>query len=167
MPSATLGIGAMLVCYAYGAALFEPIVGLAAALMLGTSLQFLQAATNARVDMTLTFFLEVAFFEFLLMAEGLTSRWLLLYLALAGAVLSKGPMGIVLPAAVAIIWAAIERRRLIGRLHLVRGLMVVALVAGGWYVAAIAIGGSAFVLRQLINENVFAFFYSSSYKRRP
>ncbi len=162
MPSATLGIGAMIVCYAYGAALFEPIVGLGGALMLGTSLQFLQAATNARVDMTLTFFLEVAFFEFLLMAEGLTSRWPLLYLALAGAVLSKGPMGIVLPAAVFIIWATIERRPLIGRLHLVRGLIVVGLVAGGWYALAIAIGGSAFVLRQLINENVFAFIYNSS-----
>ena len=98
LPSATLGIGGMLVCYAYGAALFEPIVGLPAALMLGTSIQYLQAATNARVDMTFTFFLEVAFFEFLLMAEGLTSRWLLLYLAVAGAVLSKGPVGVVLPA---------------------------------------------------------------------
>ncbi len=162
MPSATLGIGAMLVCYAYGGALFEPIVGLAAALMLGTSLQVLQAATNARVDMTLTFFLEVAFFEFLLMAEGLTSRSLLLYVALAGAVLSKGPMGIVLPSAIAVIWATLEHRRLISRLHLVRGLMVVAVLAGGWYVAAIAIGGGAFVLRQLVNENLFAFFYSSS-----
>jgi 4-amino-4-deoxy-L-arabinose transferase-like glycosyltransferase len=162
LPSATLGIGGMLVCYAYGAALFEPIVGLMAALMLGTSLQYLQAATNARVDMTFTFFLEVAFFEFLLMAEGLTSRWLLLYLAAAGAVLSKGPAGLVLPAGVAIIWSAVERRWPSRGLHLAPGLMVVVLVAGGWYAAAIAIGGSSFFLRQLINENLFAFFHSST-----
>ena len=162
LPSATLGIGGVLVCYAYGAALFEPIVGLAAALMLGTSIQYLQAATNARVDMTFTFFLEVAFFEFILIAEGLTSRWLLLYLAVAGAVLSKGPVGVVLPAGVTIIWSVVERRRLSGRLHLASGLMVVALVAGGWYVAAIAIGGSSFVLKQLVNENFFAFFRSST-----
>ena len=63
-----------------------------------------------------------------------------------------------LPAGVTIIWSVVERRRLSGRLHLASGLMVVALVAGGWYVAAIAIGGSSFVLKQLVNENFFAFF---------
>jgi 4-amino-4-deoxy-L-arabinose transferase-like glycosyltransferase len=162
LPSATLGIGGMLVCYAYGAALFEPIVGLLAALMLGTSLQYLQAATIARVDMTFTFFLEVALFEFLFMAEGLTSRWLLFYLAVAGAVLSKGPAGFVVPASVAIVWSVVERRQPTARLRVAPGLVVVALLAGGWYAAAIAIGGTRFVLRQLVDENLFAVIHNST-----
>jgi hypothetical protein len=96
------------------------------------------------------------------MAEGLTSRWLLFYLAVAGAVLSKGPAGALLPASLAIIWSAVVGRRPSPKMRLVPGLMVVVLLAGGWYAAAIAIGGSRFVLRQLVNENFFAFFHSST-----
>ncbi len=60
--------------------------------------------------MTLTFFMEVAFFEFILMAEGLTRRRMLLYVAIALAVLTKGPIGLILPGLVALIWIAAERR---------------------------------------------------------
>jgi 4-amino-4-deoxy-L-arabinose transferase-like glycosyltransferase len=163
LPSALLGIGTMLLCYGYGAALFDPAVGLLAALMLGTSLQFIQGATNARVDMTLTFFLVLALFEFLLMAEGRTRRWPLLYVAIAGAILSKGPVGLVLPAAVAIAWSATQGRRLLWRqYHLLGGALIVIVLAGSWYVAAAIVGGRAFVMRQLVSENLFAFFYSAS-----
>ncbi|HLH75949.1 MAG TPA: glycosyltransferase family 39 protein [Candidatus Binataceae bacterium] len=163
LPSALLGIGTMLLCYGYGAALFDPAVGLLAALMLGTSLQFIQGATNARVDMTLTFFLVLAMFEFLLMAEGRTRRWWLLYLAIAGAILSKGPVGLVLPLAVAIAWSALESRRFTWRrYHLWGGAIIVIALAGSWYLAAAIVGGRAFVMRQLVAENLFAFFYSPS-----
>jgi len=57
--------------------------------------------------MTLAFFMEVAFFEFILLAEGLIRRWIPLYVAIAFAVLTKGPVGLVLPGAVALIWIAI------------------------------------------------------------
>ena len=52
--------------------LFDDRVGFLTALILGTTVQYLQAGSGARVDMTLTFFLEIAFFEFILIAEGLT-----------------------------------------------------------------------------------------------
>ena len=53
--------------------------------------------------MTLTFFMEVAFFEFILHGRGLTRRRMLLYLAIALAVLTKGPVGLIFPGAVALI----------------------------------------------------------------
>lgn len=163
LPSALLGVGTMLLCYGYGTALFEPALGLLAALMLGGSLQFIQGATNARVDMTLTFFLVLALFEFLLMAEGRTRRWWLLYVATAGAILSKGPVGLVLPLAVAIAWSAMEGRHPNWRQYQVmRGAILVMAIAGSWYLAAAIIGGRAFVMRQVVAENLFAFFYSPS-----
>jgi len=162
LPSATLALLGIIVCYLYVRRLFDDRSALLSALMLATTLQYLQAGSGARVDMTLTFFMQVAFFEFLMIAEGLTTRRYLLYLAMAAAVLSKGPVGVVLPGAVAFIWIVIERRfELIGRLKLVQGAAIVCVVAGGWYVAAILVGGASFFVKQILKENIFTFLHSS------
>ena len=129
-----------------------------AALILATSVQYLQAASGARVDMTLSFFMEVAFFEFFLIGEGLTRRRNLLYVSIAMAVLAKGPVGLVLPGAVALAWIAMQWRwNLIRDLKLARGVVIVAILAGWWYVAAAIIGGMAFIQKQLIAENFVRF----------
>ena len=43
------------------------------------------------------------------------------------------------------------------RLDLVKGVLVVAILAGGWYVAATIIGGRAFFDKQVLSENVFTY----------
>ncbi len=154
LPSAILAIAGMLVCYFYGRKLFDEAAALLAAVFLGTTFQYLQAGTGARVDMTLTFFLEVAFFEFISIAEGLTERRLLLYAAIALAILAKGPVGLALPVIVAVVWMVLYRRwSLIGELDLFRGAAIVAVLGGGWYVAAAYIGGMEFVRKQIFAEN--------------
>lgn len=156
MPSGLFAIGGMLAAYRYVRRLFDDRTGFLAALILGTSVQYLQAGSGARVDMTLTFFLEVAFFEFILIAEGLTARRMTLYFAIAMATLSKGPVGIVLPALVALVWMTVEGRwKVLRELQLVRGAALVILLAGGWYVAAALEGGMPFVHKQLLAENLF------------
>lgn len=156
LPSALCAIAGMVACFYYVRKLFDAQSGLIAALMLGTTVQYLQAGTGARVDMTLTFFMEMAFFEFLLIAEGLRVRVWLFYLAMALAVLTKGPIGAALPVLVAITWIALCRRwELIPRLKIFRGALIVAAIGGGWYLAAIATGGSAFVHKQLLGENLY------------
>lgn len=161
MPSALLAIAGMLACFFYVRRLFDSRVAMLAALILGTTVQYLQAGDGARVDMTLAFFMEVAFFEFIMLAEGLTERRMLLYAALALAVLAKGPVGVVLPGLVALVWmAATGRWEVIGRMRLVRGAALVAIVAGGWYVAATMVGGMAFVHKQILAENLFRFLHT-------
>jgi len=156
LPSGLFAIGGMLAAYLYLRRLFDQRVGFLAALVLGTTVQYMQAGGGARVDMTLTFFLEIAFFEFILIAEGLTARRMTLYFAIAMAVLSKGPIGVVLPGMVALAWIAVEGRwKLLRDLHLGRGAALVALLAGGWYVAAALAGGTPFVHKQLLAENLF------------
>jgi 4-amino-4-deoxy-L-arabinose transferase-like glycosyltransferase len=156
LPSAILAVGGVLVCYLYLGCLFDRRIALVAALMLATSFEYLQAGSAARVDMTLTFFMEVAFFEFLMIAEGLTARRMLLYAAIAAAILAKGPIGVFLPAAVALIWMVAERRlNLLKDLRLLRGAALVTIVAGGWYLAASFVGGMDFVRRQLLDENLY------------
>jgi hypothetical protein len=158
LPSALFGLAGVLVCYDYVRRLFSARAALIAALVLATSIQYLQSATGARVDMTLTVFMEVAFFEFILIGEGLTRRRSLLYVAIALAVLAKGPVGLVLPGAVALLWIAVQWRwDLIRDLRLARGMAIVALLAGWWYLAASIIGGKAFIEKQLIAENFVRF----------
>lgn len=154
LPSALLALAGMLVCYLYARRLFDETVALLAAIFLGTTFQYLQAGTGSRVDMTLTFFLEVAFFEFIAIAEGLTSRRILLYLAISGAILAKGPVGLVLPALVAGVWLLFTQRwNLIRKLDLPRGAIIIAILGGGWYFAAAYVGGMDFVRKQIFSEN--------------
>ncbi len=158
LPSAMFAIAAILACYLYVRCLYDERAGLFAALILATSFQFLQAATGARVDMTLTFFMEVAFFEFILVAEGLVQRRMPMYAAIALAVLSKGPVGLVLPAMAAIVWIAVQGKwHLLREISLLKGTILVAVIAGGWYGAAIHAGGWDFVSKQLLTENLYRF----------
>jgi len=159
LPSAGLAIAGVIVCYFYVRRLFDDVTALIAALILATTFQYLQAATGARVDMTLTFFMEVAFFEFIFMAERLTRRRMLLYVAIALAVLTKGPIGLILPGLVALIWIALEKtvglsaRDESGP----RRDIVVLVLAGGWYVAALIEGGPDFFRKQILAENLLRF----------
>jgi len=164
MPSALFAIGGLLACYMYMRRLFDARIALLSALILGTTVQYLQAGSGARVDMTLTFFMEIAFFEFILIAEGLTARRMTLYFAIAMAVLSKGPIGLVLPVLVATTWIAFQRRTdLLRELRLGRGALLITLLAGGWYLAATIEGGMPFVHKQILTENLFRFFGQSSF----
>ena len=164
LPSAAFAIAGMIVCYNYVRRLFDEVVALIAALILATTFQYLQAATGARVDMTLTFFMEVAFFEFIAMAEGLTRRRMLLYVAIAFAVLTKGPIGLILPGGVALAWIAIEKQwDVLRRMSLIRGAIVVLVLAGGWYVAAYIEGGPGFFRKQILAENVLRFAGGSDF----
>ncbi|HEX4209228.1 MAG TPA: glycosyltransferase family 39 protein, partial [Candidatus Binataceae bacterium] len=156
LPSALLAIAGGLACYLYVRRLFEARGALLAALILMTSGQYLQAGAGSRVDMTLTFFLTIAFFEFLMVAEGLRAQPIFFYLAVAMAVLTKGPVGAILPALVALVWIALcSRWSLLRRMQLLRGALIVGVLGGGWYLLAIASGGSAFIHKQILAENLY------------
>ena len=164
IPSATLAVLAILACYLYVRRLFDDKTAFLAAIIFGTSIQLLQAGSGARVDVTLTFFMEIAFFEFIAIAEGLTQRRMILYAAIAAAILSKGPVGAILPGLAAIVWIALERRwSVIRELRLWEGAALVFLTAGGWYLAATLVGGMPFVRKQILAENLFRFLHSHAY----
>src|SRR6185437_9888912 len=76
----------------------------------------------------------------------------------AAAVLAKGPVGVVLPGAVALVFIAVEHRwNLPARMELPKGAIIVAVLAGGWYIAALLIGGRAFFDKQILAENVYTY----------
>ena len=135
-------LGIVLVWYA-GRRLLGPAAGPYAALVAGSSLMYVVVAHLNTLDMGLTLFLFLALCAFLLAQRdeasvGETSRWMhIAWAAMAGAVLSKGLVGIVIPGATLVLYSLIQRDwRLWRRLHIVTGLLlffVIGLIC--WFAA--------------------------------
>jgi 4-amino-4-deoxy-L-arabinose transferase-like glycosyltransferase len=156
-PSALLATLGVLLTYLAATRLWGRSAGIAAAVVLATSSEWWRAATSARVDMTLTFFMLCTFlyFYFLYKSGGGLTGSLLLALFAGLATLAKGPVGAALPgfAALLFLW----RKRdfaFVKRLHLSLAIPFGAAVAGSWYLLALAQGGEKFFLRQIVHEIV-------------
>ena len=164
-PSAALSLGALLCVFAAGTALWTPRAGLVSALTLMTTFEWARAATGARVDMTLTFGLQLALFSLLFFLRPRRPGWLLpLYAGIILAVLGKGPVGAALPGLVALSMLLIARD--FGPLREMRlgtGALAVTLGAGSWYLMALVLGGWAFFRKQVLAENLFTFLNSPQF----
>ncbi len=161
---ATLGV---LLLYLLGRKLYGGEVGLLAAAMLATAMVYINQALSARVDMTLCFFVTASLILFYaLYKNDLRHRlwYFVLYAVVGVGAMAKGPLGIVLPGLViAIFLAAKKRWDLFAKFAFHPGVLLAALLAGGWYGLTISRGGEGFVDRQLLGENVGRFFGGSGH----
>ncbi len=156
-PSALLATLGVLLTYLAGARLWGKSAGIAAAVVLATSSEWWRAATSARVDMTLTFFMLCAFLYiyFLYKSGGGLLGSLALALFAGLATLAKGPVGAALPGIAALLF--LWRKRdfaFVKRLYLPVAIPFGLAVAGSWYLLALAQGGERFFLRQIVHEIV-------------
>ena len=158
-PSAALSLLGLLCVFAAGTALWSSRAGLVGALVLMTTFEWVRAATNARVDMTLTFGLELAFLSLLFFLRSRANGWLVpLYVGITLAVLGKGPVGAALPGLVTVIMLMLTRDvSPLRQMRLGWGALGVGIGAGSWYVLALVLGGWAFFRKQVLAENVFTF----------
>ena len=136
--SGALGI---LLAWLTGSILFGPRAGLFAGVVLGSSLMFVVMGHLNTLDMGLTFFLFLALCGFLLAHRDLaTDRanaiWMhVAWAAMAGAVLSKGLVGIVIPAATLVLYTIVQRDLMVWRrLHIVTGFILFLALCAPWFV---------------------------------
>jgi 4-amino-4-deoxy-L-arabinose transferase-like glycosyltransferase len=116
LPAAWGALGGMVGLYLLGLWRGRALAGIVAALMLATALHYTWLARTGRVDMPLTLAITVALAGYYLgqrrrhdrVTRGTWWWFLLAYIGVALAVLLKGPIGFVLPAAVALLHLAIE-----------------------------------------------------------
>lgn len=157
LPSALLAATGVLVTYRVAARLWGQSAGIVAGIVLVTCSEWWHAGTETQVDMTLAFFVTAAcwYFDFLYHERdfGLLKA-LGLPLLLGLATLAKGPLGLVLPGIIFLIFLALRRDlAFIQKLHpLISGIVFLA-TAGSWYAAALWQGGPSFFLRQIVDEN--------------
>lgn len=133
-------LGIALVGYT-GRRVFNPWVGTTAALVLASSFWWAGLSHINVLDMGLSGMMTLTLCGMLLAQHDDTSdterrNWMLVsYAGMALAFLSKGPIGIVLPGAVLVIYTLGTREwSLWKRLHLIKGLILFTLIAAPWFV---------------------------------
>ncbi|MCI0356382.1 MAG: glycosyltransferase family 39 protein, partial [Acidobacteria bacterium] len=134
--SAVCGLGSLLVTYELGRAMFDRRTGLLAGLVLGSAILFCVSAHAATPDALLIFFTLLTFLLFWTGYRQQRSGWLLGIGATMGlAVLAKGPVGLLLPAAAIGLFLLWERRlRDLLSPRLLFGLMLFAAITLPWYI---------------------------------
>ena len=153
-PGLTGFLGILLVFWT-GNRLFGPPAGLFGAAVTGSAAIYVALGHMLTLDMALSFFMSASVFAVALAqrdstGEGERRRWMLLaWGAAALAVLSKGLIGIVLPACAVALYVLVERDwKLLGRLHAFSGALLFLAIAAPWFVAVSA-----------ANPEFFRFFF--------
>jgi 4-amino-4-deoxy-L-arabinose transferase-like glycosyltransferase len=122
-----------------GRTAFSPDAGLIAAIVLASTPRFLMFSRRIVIDVFLAMFMSLALLLFALSQR--SPRWrrsclVLMYVAIALGVLTKGPVSILLPGAAILLYLAIDRRLgVLRELMVGPGLVIVLLIVCPWYVA--------------------------------
>jgi 4-amino-4-deoxy-L-arabinose transferase-like glycosyltransferase len=139
---ALFGLAGVLLAYATTRRLHGRRAGLAAAVVLGTTLMTMAHARLLLLDMALATLMSATLFCFILGVRepaGPRRRWLFLglYASAALATLTKGLIGFLIPGAVMFLWLLIfnQWRRLLP-MHLVGGGALFLAIAAPWHVLA-------------------------------
>ncbi|MCD6320051.1 MAG: glycosyltransferase family 39 protein [Candidatus Desulfofervidaceae bacterium] len=159
--SPLFGVATVILVFLAGNSLFLWPTGLWAGLILLSTLFFNISVRIATPDAALIFFINLAIFSFILGYE--TRRgvyFYLFFLAMALAVLAKGPMGIVLPLTTIFVFLVIKRDfSVLKETRLAKGLLLFFLVALPWYVlvgikthGAFLVGKEGFLLKHNIHR---------------
>ena len=159
--SALLGVGLVLMTFLFGKRFGGIKLGLTSAMILATSLEIVALAHAAITDMTLTFFITAALYAFFVAQDSqdpIQSRsWYLTgAAAMALAVLTKGPVGVVIPMLVIgpYLLAAGNWKTVITLKRAVQVGGVFFLIAAPWYLLQYSINGREFVDAFFLKHNV-------------
>ncbi len=165
-------LGVALAWYA-GRRLFGPSAGLYAAVVLASSLMYVVVGHLNTLDMGLTLFLFVVLCSFLLAhRDGAAARenaiWMhAAWAAMAGAVLTKGLVGIVIPGATLTLYTLVQRDwRLWKRLHPVTGLLLFLAMAAPWFIL-VSIRNPEFAWFFFVREHVLRYTTTMHQRAEP
>jgi 4-amino-4-deoxy-L-arabinose transferase-like glycosyltransferase len=138
LPAALSALASVLLCYGIGRELYSRRTGLLAGAILATSLEFAAMARTVQYDVPFALFTTLALFAYILaMRERRPTQryWVLFYLAAGLAVLTKGPLGVVLVGvAVAAHLVATRSARAWLRALNPAGILIFFAITVPWYV---------------------------------
>jgi len=134
LPSAVSALGGVLLAYGLGRALWGPGPGVVGALVLASAAGYVVLGRILTLDMTFALYLNLGIgLGYLALSRGQNRLWLWAYFALALAVLTKGPVALVLAGLVWVIWVMVNRRS--GRpLIQIRCWVLLAVITLPWFV---------------------------------
>lgn len=160
LPSAVFGLLLLITTYALMRSIRGERAGLFAILILSSSLEMVVLAHAALTDMILAFFITGALAGYYMLQKTGRGIWsVALYLGLALAVLTKGPVGLVLPVAIIFLFILTVGpwREQMRRLRLGWGILIFSVVALPWFAVMLRLHGSAFWNSFFMRHNVERF----------
>ena len=170
-PSAFYATFGVLLIYTLARRLFNGQVALLSGAILATTLVYQHQALNARVDMTLCFYVSLSLILFFAIYRGFLRNplWFYAFYTVSGiGILAKGPLGILLPALVIGAFLALHKRwDWLIKLSLHPGLILTLLIGAEWYGLALTRGGEGFYERQIVQENLGRFIGGSGHTKPP
>ena len=154
--SAIAALLTLVLTFRLGRRLIDAQTGWLAAIILATSSMFVMHATTGVIDGTLTLLVTAA------IAAGLSARharsdviWALFYILAGLAIITKGPVGLAVPAGVLLL-VALQQDGVRGlrAFHPLWGLAIMGFIAALWLGPAIARGGREYADIILLKQNV-------------
>ncbi len=170
--SALAGLGLALVTLVIGRRAYDEATGLLAGAIVATCFGYFSIGRLSLPDLPLAFFVTLTILATLAGTvddDANASRWLLLAgFCMGCGFLTKGPLGVLLPAlVVAPVWL-IERQRLRLRAGPLIAASVVALVVGlPWYLVMAVVHGKAYIDSFFLGDNLERFATSRFNDPRP
>jgi 4-amino-4-deoxy-L-arabinose transferase-like glycosyltransferase len=154
-----------------GAYLFGRRTGLLAALLLASSFMYLSFSTLCMSDTFLVLFdtlTLIAAYAGIISEKNRALNWWLASVSMGFAFLTKGPIGIVLPAVTIFGYILLcKKGHFIKASHIFRAIITIALVASPWFYAAYLANGPQSMVHFFIQENLQRFAGSTYDAHRP
>ena len=140
LPAALAAVGTAVVVYIGVTGVIHEKAGFWSALVLTSCIQFFYLGKAAVTDTTLLFFMTSALLCFW------QKQYWPMYVFMALGTLTKGPIGIVFPGAIIILYllASGELYELT-RMHFIRGILLYLLICAPWYYAMYTVHGMVFI----------------------
>jgi 4-amino-4-deoxy-L-arabinose transferase-like glycosyltransferase len=159
LPSALAALLTLLVVYRFGRRYFSERAGTLAGVALATMPVFVWEARFAQMDPMLTLFLLLSVISFERARAGPAAPWLAASGAWAGlAVLTKGPVGLLLPGATALVVLLMERDlRFLRRPAWLAGAGAFVAVAVPWYLTLALTGHGDWLEEFFLRQNIGRF----------
>lgn len=144
---ALFGLGGLALVAWGGSKLDNERSGFCSALVLLSSVEFFLISKSVITDAVLFFFFSATLLFFYLgYRDGKASYWYIMYAAAGFSVLTKGPIGVLLPGLIITLFLLWQRDwRVLKRMHLASGTLLCLAVAVPWYAEMYSLHGSDFI----------------------
>jgi 4-amino-4-deoxy-L-arabinose transferase-like glycosyltransferase len=170
LPMVLLGTGTVLITYLIGKKLAGEKIGLMAGFILATMSTFITFHRHFKVDPVLLFFTTLSLYGFIAGYQASRKRFLffsLFYLAMAGGFLSKGIVGVAIPAATVAVFLITKKDfKAIVKLFLNPALLFFILPIFLWVISVWRIEGLD-IFKEIIRQSLFRFLSPTADHAQP
>ena len=170
LPSALAGLGCCIATFFLGRFIFSQRIGFIAALILATNVEFLWIARRSAFDVLLTFLITMSLLCFYLgySRDFKNTRFFLIsYVFMSLAVLTKGPLGLILPVIIIVSFLVMEGKlKLYRYMAIGRGCIIFSIIVFFWFILASFEGDKEYV-DEILNNQIMGRFFNSWKDKEP